>query len=328
MSSEKDLRKRLENLNRAPLPRQPKRDAEVDEVRRKLSKRRPGGDQHAEPLAPPSVSSAPEAPVDHIIYRRDLAPAEPRRVVRPPSTKPVMLEQAVDGHEVRGPRGGRAFLVANDVRDLEEELGHLCDAFGKKLLRDNSTASRWIAARCDATGLGPGDLMFIDLETTGLAGTPLFLIGTMGWEDSSLVVRQYFARNYAEEAAVISLFLDGTANKKLLVSFNGKSFDMPYVRVRAIANGIPFEVDLRHLDLLHVSRRVWRGRLPDCRLQTLERLVCGRTRYGDIPGSEIPQAYHDYVRTGDARLMVECLRHNMLDLVTLADLILRLPAPE
>jgi len=149
----------------------------------------------------------------------------------------------------------------------------------------------------------------------------------MSWEGGGLVVRQYFARNYAEEAAVISTFLDRAAARKLLVSFNGKSFDLPYVRVRAVANAIPFQLGLDHLDLLHVSRRIWRGVLPDCRLQTLERHVCGRTRCGDIPGSEIPQVYHDFVRTNDARLMVEVLKHNMLDLVTLGDLLIRLPPP-
>jgi hypothetical protein len=181
---------------------------------------------------------------------------------------------------------------------------------------------------CGREGFLPDDVLFVDLETTGLGSTPLFLIGTMGWEGGGLVVRQYFARNYAEEPAVVRLFLDLLRRKPLLVSFNGKSFDMPYVRVRAAANGLPYVEPANHFDLLHVSRRIWRGYLPDCRLQTLERHVCGRTRTGDIPGADIPQAYHDFVRTGDARQMGECLRHNRLDLITLADLMVRLPAPD
>ncbi|MHC5033463.1 MAG: ribonuclease H-like domain-containing protein, partial [Planctomycetota bacterium] len=171
------------------------------------------------------------------------------------------------------------------------------------------------------------DLIFLDLEATGLAGTPLFLVGTMVWEDEGFVVRQYFARDYSEERAVISLFLGVVARKRLLVSFNGKSFDLPYVRVRAAANGLPFEVNLAHFDLLHECRRVWRHALPDCRLQTLESHICGRHRHSDIPGAEIPDAYHEFVRTGNAAEIVEILDHNLLDLATLADLMVRLPAP-
>jgi len=238
----------------------------------------------------------------------------------------VDLAAAVDGAEVEAPHGGRAFLIASDVRELEE-AGGLCEGFHAALTRAGSSARRWLAAMGEPRAFRPEDVLFLDLETTGLTGTPLFLIGTMVWEDGGLVVRQYFARTYAEERAVLSLFFDRAATKKLLVSFNGKTFDLPYVRVRAAANALACAEPPGHLDLLHVSRRIWRGRLPDCKLQTLERHVCGRMRFGDLPGAEIPRAYHDYVRTGDAREMVDCLRHNLLDLVTLADLMTRLPPP-
>ena len=309
MGSLNDLRKRLEELNRKPLPdvratkgarKAPVADG-LGDLRRKMAKRR-AAKRRATPVRMPDAPAAPR--LSPILYRRDLPRAE-QKAAPAMSESPVELVSAVSGTEVRCPRWGKAFLVAHQVRELEDEA----------------------AALCEVEELELRDMMFVDLETTGLSCTPLFLIGTMVWEDAGLVVRQYFARNYAEEAAVISLFLDRMAEKKVLVSFNGKTFDLPYVRVRAVANAIPFAVDARHLDLLQVSRRVWKGKVPNCRLQTLERCVCGRTRFGDIPGSEIPQAYHDFVRTADARVMVEVLRHNMLDLVTLADLMVRLPAP-
>jgi len=318
MSSDSDLRKRLEALNRKPLPPRATRRGDVDDVRRKLTRRRKTSQD-----PPPAADEAPKA----ILYRRDLPLPERKPRSRPTTpARPVDLAAAVKGEEVAGPRGGRAFLITSDIREIEEAPA-LCNTFRDCLLRDGSNLRRWLGVMCGTDRAAPEDVIFVDLETTGLGSTPLFLIGTMTWEAGGLVVRQYFARNYAEEPAVISLFLACTARKNLLVSFNGKSFDLPYVRVRSAANRIPFEIALDHLDLLHVSRRVWRGRLPDCRLQTLERHVCGRMRYGDIPGQEIPQAYHDFVRTGDARLMVECLKHNMLDLVTLADLMTRLPPP-
>jgi len=174
-------------------------------------------------------------------------------------------------------------------------------------------------------GLVPDDIIFLDLETTGLGNSPLFLIGIMVWDGGGFEVRQYFARHYAEEAAIVALFQEVCTDKRLLVTFNGKSFDFPYVRTRAIANGIPFSLHPAHFDMLHECRRIWRNVLPDCKLQTLEKYICGRPRYGDIPGGQIPDAYHAYVRTENAWQMVEVLKHNFLDLVTMADLMTRFP---
>ncbi|OPZ84518.1 MAG: hypothetical protein BWY76_01808 [bacterium ADurb.Bin429] len=167
----------------------------------------------------------------------------------------------------------------------------------------------------------------MDLETTGLAHSPLFLIGAMVWDGGDFVIRQYLARHYGEEAAVTALFLDLACEKRLFVSFNGKSFDLPYVRTRAAACGIPCALDAAHLDLLHECRRAWKGHLPNCKLQTLEQHICGRPpRVGDIPGAEIPEAYHAYVRTGHSGQMAQIIRHNLMDLVTLAELLVKLPA--
>ena len=84
-------------------------------------------------------------------------------------------------------------------------------------------------------------------------------------------------------------------------------------------------LDLAHFDLLHEARRIWKKRLPDCKLQTLEQYICKRIRYGDIPGDRIADAYHAYVRTGNARQVATILKHNMLDLITLGDLLTHLP---
>lgn len=239
----------------------------------------------------------------------------------------VRLEDAVKGCEVSCRSGRPAFLVKTAVSRLKgaEEVG---PAFHRAMVSRRTGLRRRLAALLGPAELRPEKTIFVDVESTGLGNSPLFLIGGMVWGKEGLEVRQFFARNYAEEAAVIASFAECFSGRTLLVTFNGKSFDMPYIRARAVANGVPFVHDPRHFDLLHECRRLWRDALPNCRLQTLETHVCGRVRSGDIPGDRIPDAYHEYVRSEDAAQIVEVLRHNMLDLVTLADLMTRLPEPD
>lgn len=310
--------------------------ADLKEIRRKLGKLRAGKSAASQQASPEhgADDDAPEAPrasrpALHIgdLRRRQPKPeASPKPRLTAPASRqtegpPVALEQAVDGVEAAAADGSVAYVITERIADREEAWAELCDAFRKHVVGQ--------AASLSAEPLQPEDLIFLDLETTGLESTPLFLIGTMSWEDDGLVVRQFFARHYGEERAAISLFLDSAADKKLLVSFNGKTYDWPYLRMRAMATGVPFDIALPHLDLLHEARRAWKDVLPDCKLQTLESHICGRpVRDGDIPGSEIPDAYHEYVRTGNAAQMLTVLEHNFLDLVTLADLLVRLASPQ
>jgi uncharacterized protein YprB with RNaseH-like and TPR domain len=176
--------------------------------------------------------------------------------------------------------------------------------------------------------LDPEGAVFIDTETTGLAGSMVFLLGAMRITQDRVVVRQIFARDYREEPALLGEWSEILAGAGMLVSFNGKSFDVPVLRDRLGYHGIASPPEPAHLDLLHAARRRWRDVLPDCRLQTLEWRVCGRRRAGDIPGEEIPDVYHRYVRTGESADVVSVFHHNALDLVTLADIALALAAPE
>jgi uncharacterized protein YprB with RNaseH-like and TPR domain len=176
-------------------------------------------------------------------------------------------------------------------------------------------------------GAFPRDLLLVDLETCGLSGSSLFLIGLLRFVEGRLTIELLLARNYAEERAVLTTFWQVASPKSLMVTFNGKSFDWPMIADRS-ARHLLFRgsrrPELAHVDLLHHARRRWRGQLPDCRLQTLERHICGRGRTGDIPGSQIPAAYQQFVRTGKDHEMNAILLHNAIDLVTLLDLGLRL----
>jgi hypothetical protein len=198
-----------------------------------------------------------------------------------------------------------------------------------------SARERRYAAEVNALASSlPQGTMFLDLETCGLAGSALFLVGLLRHDGEQLVLEQLLARNYAEEQAVLFTLWRAAAGASLLVTFNGKSFDWPLVQDRSVYHRIgreptaPTMVELPHVDVLHHARRRWRRRLPDCRLQTLERFLCGRHRSGDIPGREIPEAYRQYVGTGRKDQMRAILHHNALDLVTLLELAMILTRAE
>jgi uncharacterized protein YprB with RNaseH-like and TPR domain len=108
------------------------------------------------------------------------------------------------------------------------------------------------------------------------------------------------------------------------VTFNGNTFDLPFLRDRLISHRLPSALHARRLDVLVHARRKWRGMVPDCRLQTLESVICGRSRTGDIPGRLIPETYHEYVRAGDISPLLPVFQHNALDLITTLELLVAL----
>lgn len=278
----------------------------------------------------PTETAAPDKPsagLRPVIYQRELPRRSPMVRLPDPSVsgQPLRLEEAVPGSATSPPRGGTAYLVQTPVARMAGADG-FSQTFAEAMRRpDWPLRSRLVDQGFPADG-GPEEVVLLDLETAGLGSAPLFLIGALVWVDGGLHVVQYLARDYAEEAAAIDLFLAAHQDRRLLVTFNGKSFDFPFLRARAATTGIPFNWAPWHLDLLHASRRAWGRALPDCRLQTLERFICHRSRSGDIDGAQIPEAYHAFVRTGDATEMVEVIRHNLLDLLTLAELMTRFPA--
>ncbi|MBM3216558.1 hypothetical protein FJZ36_16800 [Candidatus Poribacteria bacterium] len=240
------------------------------------------------------------------------------RVVRPKRSEPP--GSALDGIEIETSRGPAYYLIRR-VFDLGDELCSLPQRFAYAV--QSSGLRKRLTTVCRSVRIDLPDLIFLDLETCGLRHEPIFLVGAMEWTDGQLVVRQYLARHYAEEGAILAAWEEIARGRKALVTFNGKSFDVPYIRARQSAHGLPAFREPAHLDLLHESRRIWRRSVPNHRLQTLEERICGRTRTGDIPSSEIPAAYARFVRTGDDSEMGSILLHNALDLATLAELMVR-----
>lgn len=173
----------------------------------------------------------------------------------------------------------------------------------------------------------PADHLFLDLETLGFVGRPLFLIGLLrGTAGREGEIIQILARDYGEEEEGLRFFAEQFSARQFptWVTFNGKSFDVPCMRLRCAYYRLPKPQPPEHLDLLHVARRHFRGVFPDCRLQTLEHRLCGRMRPHDLGGAFVPDAYHRFVREGDPIWIEPILRHNRDDLVTLAELYLHL----
>ncbi len=170
----------------------------------------------------------------------------------------------------------------------------------------------------------PQRLLFLDTETTGLAGgagTLAFLLGIAWLEDTGLRVHQIMIRSYPQERDLLSFFLEALKDHDTLVTFNGKSFDIPLLDSRLILNGMRRKsTDLPHLDLLHACRRVYRMRLGRCTLRMLEEAILDKHRENDLPGSEAPQHFFAYLKTGSFEPMLEVARHNMEDVISLAQL--------
>ena len=242
---------------------------------------------------------------------------------------PVDLAAACPGLEtpIQLPGGpGKCYLVRRRLGEIAGEDLAIARDYAAVLRGAGQRVDELEASPglCHAANATPEQVLFLDTETCGLAGNMIFLMGLMFYREGQLLFEQYLARDYSEEAAVLQAFGDKAAEAGVLVTFNGKAFDVSLIRERAAFHALELGLEAlgrRHVDLLHESRKRWRGKLPNCRLQTLERYFCRRVRMGDIPGSAIPDAYHRFVQSGDARQMGDILHHNLLDLLTMAQVL-------
>jgi uncharacterized protein len=190
--------------------------------------------------------------------------------------------------------------------------------------RDESLSRRTRAALED-----PAKWLFLDTETTGLAGgtgTYAFLVGLAWWDAGGLQVEQFFMRDFGEEHSLLHELAGRLAERPVLVTFNGKSFDWPLLESRfTMTRAIATPRLAAHLDLLHPARALWKLRLGSVRLVDLERQVLDAQRLGwhrddDVASALIPQHYFDYLRGGSPAPLVGVVRHNRMDLRGLAAL--------
>jgi hypothetical protein len=165
----------------------------------------------------------------------------------------------------------------------------------------------------------PEDYIFLDIETLGLFSRPIILFGVGKVKNGNLIVHQYLLRDINEEQSALTATIDHLSGEKpALITFNGKSFDVPYVSDRLAYYGMGCFGRIPHFDILHFSRRRWKDHLPSLRLTALETAILGIRRYDDIPGQMVPEFYETYQRTGNCGPLVPIIEHNKQDVVSLA----------
>ncbi len=205
------------------------------------------------------------------------------------------------------------------------------------LLAENAAAQKHNLkkrrAPCDAAlAADPSQWLFLDTETTGLvggSGTYAFLVGLAWWDSGGLQVEQLFMRDFGEEHSLLLALDERLAERRVLVTFNGKSFDWPLLETRfRMTRSISPRIPATHLDFLHPARQLWKPRLNSVRLSELERHVLhvspgsklDWTRDGDMNSGDIPEAYFSFVRGGLCAPLVPVFQHNQMDLRGLAAL--------
>ena len=173
-------------------------------------------------------------------------------------------------------------------------------------------------------GLDPRKILYLDTETTGLggSGTVAFLVGMGYLTDGGFEVHQFLMRDYPEEPFLLKHVAAGLGRFDVLCTFNGTTFDVPLLEGRLLMNRMDRTcLDLPHLDLLHMCRRLWKLRLGRCNLGRLEEVILGAPRTDDLPGSEVPARYFSYLKTKRIELLDDILRHNAQDIISLCVLL-------
>ena len=217
--------------------------------------------------------------------------------------------ESLAGHDRYGDSASK-FLKDLDEMSFCEIIDLLDNNKYSKRCRDNVIRS--ISLTDEA------NFKFMDIETKGLSNVPIILIGVAEIKGNNIVASQYFLRDYAEEAGIIDAYLSHLDEDSVHVTFNGKTFDVPFIKNRCRYNRIDADLDLAHLDLMYFAKNLWSKKLPNCQLQTIEKELFGIERVGDVPGQYIPGYYDAYLENDNIGPVVPIIEHNAQDVISLA----------
>ena len=303
------LRSKLARLGQSGPPRLPAEPAEVTGPTPGPTADRPLAGRASGPAQRPSLDELRDR-IARIVARTEPASTRPD----PTSGElPFLVEHTDAGplyvRRVRcapAARVGRVPLVS--ARDADRSMLALL-ALDPRL------------APCD-----PKRALYLDTETTGLSGgtgTVAFLVG-VAWLDeatSSFVLEQTLLRRLGEEAPILGRLAERLADASMIVTYNGKAVDWPLIRTRFVMNRMTPPAPPPHLDLVHLARRIHRGRAGARTLVAIENDVLGRARVGDVPGGEVVACYAHYLRTGDEGSLLGVVEHNEADVLAMVALL-------
>jgi len=217
------------------------------------------------------------------------------------------------------------------VRTLQLSAAHRTGRAPLLPARDASPALlSLLALDPSLASCSPRGALYLDTETTGLrggTGTVAFLVGLAFWGEpgaatsGELVVEQLLVRNLGEEAPMLARVAERLRAASMVITFNGKSFDLPLLRTRFTMARMAWPEEPPHLDLVHVARRLHKARGIECKLTTIEREVLGFERVDDVPGGEVSACYLHFLRSGDARALLGVIEHNAWDVVAMTALV-------
>lgn len=253
------------------------------------------------------------------LEQRTQARAQRQREAWPPRETPAPLTARFELETIETARGAlrrRVLVLPIDHHHGRCAVRRACDVDARSLAA--------LALDESAADFDPRTILYLDTETTGLSGgtgTLPFLIGMAWFEDDALRVEQLVLPRPGDEGPMLERLRERLAWASAVATYNGKSFDWPLLRTRAVMNRVPLPPPRIHLDLLHAAKRVFLPRLESARLVQMETDVLGFRREGDIDGAEIPQRFWDFVRSADRRHIDPVIEHNTHDLVALAALI-------
>ena len=174
------------------------------------------------------------------------------------------------------------------------------------------------------SSLDPFNLKFMDIETLGLSNAPIILIGIAEIKGKYIESNQYLLRNKEEEPAVIKAYLSHIDEASVHVTYNGASFDIPFIKNRARRYRIDCNLDQTHFDLMFPARNLWKDVLPNCKLTTIEEHLFNIKRDEDVPGAYIPDYYNTYLVTKNIGPLIPIVEHNRMDIVSLADFLMKM----
>ena len=203
------------------------------------------------------------------------------------------------------------------IRELLEagSTEELAEVIGARLSRSDPSVLGLSGLHDDS------DFLFLDLETMGLfAGQPLVVAGLARLRpDNTILVEQYVVRDFPDELALLAEVNQQVGEHSVMVTYNGKSFDLPFLTGRSAYYGIRLKLPRVHFDLLHFCRRAWRGELEGCSLRSIEQSILGISRETDLPGELVPEFYYEYLRTGNAGFLKPIVDHNRQDVESLVN---------